>query len=305
MGVSLEEVFRAYTAAQAAVTDLIVEEANHFPVRVSRDLLRTSALLVDRLMALLADVYERELARVRDPREQRLLECAQRLLAGGHTDPDGLDYKLDAWHLGVIVTGVGTGRSVRSVAARLNRELLLVIPGEETLWAWLGGAERVAAADLEPLIVAHQLPGASLAIGEPGWGLDGWRLTHKQARAAQAVALRRHSRLARYADCALLAAAIQDDTLLRSLQEIYLYPLTAERDGGALLRETLRAYFAVGCNAATAASLLGVERHTVARRLQKVEQCLGRPLHTCRAALEVAMHLEESDGAVERAPSAR
>ena len=52
-----------------------------------------------------------------------------------------------------------------------------------------------------------------------------------------------------------------------------------------VLRETLRAYFAAGFNAATAAAALEVDRHTVQRRLRKVEEALGRLLHTCHAEL--------------------
>ena len=66
-------------------------------------------------------------------------------------------------------------------------------------------------------------------------------------------------------------------------------------------RKTLRAYFAAGRNAATAAAALGVDRHTVERRLNSIETRLGRQLHTCHAELEVALRLEElgdsSDGA--------
>ena len=48
-----------------------------------------------------------------------------------------------------------------------------------------------------------------------------------------------------------------------------------------------------GCNAATAAAALRVDRHTVERRLNSIETRLGRSLHTCRAELEVALRLEE------------
>jgi DNA-binding PucR family transcriptional regulator len=38
-----------------------------------------------------------------------------------------------------------------------------------------------------------------------------------------------------------------------------------------------------------------VDRHTVQRRLRKVEEALGRLLHSCHAELEVALVLEELD----------
>jgi DNA-binding PucR family transcriptional regulator len=146
----------------------------------------------------------------------------------------------------------------------------------------------------------------SLAIGESSKGIDGWRLTHRQAQAAMLVALRRPRRLTWYADVALLAAVLRDQELARSLVEIHLSPLEDRKDGGAVARRTLRAYFAAGCNAATAAAALGVNRHTVERRLHAIEEQLGRLLHTCHAELEVALRVEElesSDGAARTAPA--
>ena len=86
---------------------------------------------------------------------------------------------------------------------------------------------------------------------------------------------------------------LRDRDLASSLYEIHLSPLDCDGAGGAVWRTTLRAYFAAGCNAATAASALGVDRRTVARRLQAIETRLGRRLHTCHAELEVALRLQE------------
>jgi DNA-binding PucR family transcriptional regulator len=38
--------------------------------------------------------------------------------------------------------------------------------------------------------------------------------------------------------------------------------------------------------------VLKVDRHTVKRRLHKIEESLGRALHTCQAELELALRLE-------------
>ncbi|HKT84228.1 MAG TPA: helix-turn-helix domain-containing protein, partial [Solirubrobacterales bacterium] len=87
----------------------------------------------------------------------------------------------------------------------------------------------------------------------------------------------------------------RDELLAKSLYETYLAPLDEGSDSGLGLRETLRAYFDAGFNAATAAAALEVDRHTVQRRLRKVEEALGRLLHSCHAELEVALVLEELD----------
>ncbi|MGN6372189.1 MAG: helix-turn-helix domain-containing protein [Solirubrobacteraceae bacterium] len=94
---------------------------------------------------------------------------------------------------------------------------------------------------------------------------------------------------------ALLAAALRDDTLARSLREIYLSPLEDSRDGGAVLRETLRAYLAAERNASSAAAALGVARNTVDYRLRAIEKRLGRSLQRFTAELEVALALKEID----------
>ena len=53
----------------------------------------------------------------------------------------------------------------------------------------------------------------SVAVGEPRSGLDGWRLTHREAQAAQEVMLRKPQRLTRARDVILLAAVLRDEAL--------------------------------------------------------------------------------------------
>jgi DNA-binding PucR family transcriptional regulator len=141
----------------------------------------------------------------------------------------------------------------------------------------------------------------ALAVGEPRWGVDGWRLTHHEAKAAQQVMLRRSQPLIRASSVILLAAVLRDEALARSLRETYLAPLDGQGDSGSVLRKTLRAYFAAGFNAATAAAALEIDRHTVQRRLRKVEEALDRLLPSCHAELEVALRLEELDDSPEEA----
>jgi DNA-binding PucR family transcriptional regulator len=80
---------------------------------------------------------------------------------------------------------------------------------------------------------------------------------------------------------------------VRSLRQLYLEPLAGERDGGEVLRETLRAYFEAERNVSSAAAALGVKRHTVTNRLRAAEEKLGRSLNVCAGELDVALHLED------------
>jgi DNA-binding PucR family transcriptional regulator len=107
--------------------------------------------------------------------------------------------------------------------------------------------------------------------------------------------LRTSQAVTRYADCRLLAAAIQNETLVGSLREKYLVPFESGSDGGTKLRQALRAYIDAECNATSAASALKVGRHTVENRLRMAERVLGRPLRTCLAEVDLALRLKELD----------
>jgi sugar diacid utilization regulator len=236
-----------------------------------------------------------ELERIRRSPAQRVAERVQRLLAGDSpADAAGLDYELDTWHLGLVVTGSRPDVAARTLSAGLSRQLLVVPQGNDSAWAWLGGRQRTMVDEIERYLGAGVLGDVTLAVGEPRWGLEGWRLTHYEAKAAQQVMMRRPQPLTQASAVILLAAVLRDEMLAQSLRETYLAPLD-ERDSGLGLRETLRAYFDAGFNAATAAAALEVDRHTVQRRLRKVEEALGRLLHSCHAELEVALVLEELD----------
>lgn len=107
------------------------------------------------------------------------------------------------------------------------------------------------------------------------------------------IALRGESGLTRYADVAMLVSMYRDDLLVTTLRDRYLMPLSRHRDGGSVLRETLRAYFGAARNVSSAAAVLGVSRQTVTNRLSTVERWLGSPLHTCATEIDTALRLED------------
>jgi sugar diacid utilization regulator len=172
---------------------------------------------------------------------------------------------------------------------------VLLVRVDGALWAWLGGQNRPTEKDIERGSIGRMR--SSLGIGEPGLGLEGWRLTHDQARAALAVALRKSRGRARYADDRLLAAALDSDTLARSLRHKYLAPLCSQRDGGATLRRTLRTYIDLDCNATSAGEVLKVGRRAVKSRIRTAERLIGSSLSECLAEFDVALHLAELDTA--------
>jgi hypothetical protein len=326
-GVSLDTVMRRYMVGQALLWDYILEEADRVdwnpahPAQPEggrvREMLRAQASLVDRLVSDVAREHMGELERARRSRRHRLLERVKALLAGedehaGHSsgaaaqaglDPE-LGYDLSAEHIGVIARGEGARELLREVADGLDRRLLSVDNSQGTVWAWLGGRRLLQMSDLkvalsekgrrarerEQEVLSGDL---RIAVGEPAWGIEGWRLTHRQAQAALIVALRRPSALTCYRDVALLASALKDRALAEALIDIYISPLEHGRGGGRVLRETLRAYLSAECNVSSAAKATKVARSTVIKRLRAIEERLGRTLSPPAAELEVALALDE------------
>jgi hypothetical protein len=229
--------------------------------------------------------------------EQLLLERVRRLLAGDTVSSAELGYELDSLHLGVIARGPGAAALVEDLADGCKRKLLLVPAGDHVVCGWLGGQRRLAPGEIERVVAARGGWGAvSLAAGNLGRGLDGWRQTHRQAQMALSVALCRPPGLTRLANVVLLAPMVGNRALGDWLVESVLEPLDNEegpRSDGAMLRETLRAYFSAGRRSKVTAHALGVTSRTVANRLRTVEQRLGCPLDTCLPALEMALQVEE------------
>jgi DNA-binding PucR family transcriptional regulator len=64
------------------------------------------------------------------------------------------------------------------------------------------------------------------------------------------------------------------------------------RDGGAMARVTLRAYFDAGCQNGAAALQLGIDRSTLARRLSRIERQLGYPPSYRQGELQTALLVE-------------
>jgi PucR C-terminal helix-turn-helix domain/GGDEF-like domain len=294
-GVSLDTMLRRYFAGYTLLGDFLVREAEECRVQgsVLQCVMSGMSTVFERLLTTMTEEYSREAEGGLNSSEERFAARVRRLLDGELVDTGEFDYEFDAWHIGVLAVGAEAPAAIRALAGMLDRRLLLVCSGERPVWAWLGGRRKVAAPDLERMLGSTWPGEVSLAIGEPAEGLSGWRLTHEQARAVLPVALRSSDSYVRYADAALLASMLQDDLLATSLRELYLMPLEGERDGGEVLRRTLRAYFDADRNASSAAAALGVSRHTVTNRLRLVEERIGKRLSAAGGELEAALRLDD------------
>ncbi|HUC00773.1 MAG TPA: helix-turn-helix domain-containing protein [Solirubrobacterales bacterium] len=294
-GIPIDTVLRRYVAGHTLIDEFICQEAEVAGVDSAALLivLRIEATSLDHLVTAITAEYRSELEAKTVSRHRRRSEWVCKLLDGELSDASGLDYDLNGWHLGLIATGSGAEREIKAVAGALERRFLFVQYGAEVSWAWLGGAQEPTEQQLETLAGWKWPSEVRLAIGEPGRGLPGWRLTHRQAAAALPIAQAGPSCHARYATVAMLASVLQDEVLANSLRDLYLTPLTRAPDGGLVLRQTLRSYFATGCNTTSAAAALAVDRRTVANRLRVVEEHLNRRLDDCAVDLQMALRLDE------------
>ena len=296
-GVELEAILSRYILGHSLLFDYAVQEAAQLEGALQGGALRAisfaQASLADELVRALTREHLAELQRISVAPQRRAAEQVRMLLAGEAGDPSLLAYELEARHVGVIARGSRAAQTLETLAQALGARLLSVPHGEATVWGWLGGRASLQIPEIERALQSAKPPGElSIALGEPAQGLEGWRLTHRQAQAALLVALRRPRLLTRYSDVALLAAALADETLSSSLTELYLAPLDGA-PGARALRETLHAYLAAEGNVSSAAAALGVARKTVLARLSTIEARLGRSLRPCPAELEVALQLAE------------
>ena len=291
-GLGLDAVLLLYARAHSLLRDFIVAEADRGEAgrTALRRALRLQGSAMDTALAALAREHARSMRC--DGALERRAERIRALLDGGQVDGVELGYELDAWHVGVIATGTRATRAVGELSQWLDRRLLCVPGGEAVVWAWLGGARPPAVGDLATAAARSATGAVKLALGEPAPGLGGWRLTHRQARAAALVAAHGSEPVTRVADVVLEAAVLARAATSRALEDAYLAPLASQPDGGAEWRATLRAYFSAGRNAAAAAARLGIDRHTVQRRLQRIEQSLGRALVSCQPEIEVALRID-------------
>lgn len=295
-GVPLDTVMRRYVAGNSLFGDFLAEEAERADVPSSdlRRLLAAQATLGDRLLAAVSAEHTREAESRPGSAAERRRECVKRLLAGELADASELGYDLDAHHLAVVAKGEAAGEVMRGLARALGRPLLMVRREEEPVWAgWLGGQRPLAAAAALAALDGAIPDRVHVVVGEPAEGLGGWRFSHRQAKAALPIAERRAQPALRYADVALLASIVPDDLVTTSLRQIYLEPLERARDGGAVAKATLRAYFDAERNLSSTAAALGVDRRTVRNRIAAIEELLGRPIQGSVADLEIALRLDD------------
>ena len=303
-GIELATILQGYRVTHRLILDAALER-----VRDPAALRVTSRWLftyMDWMTRRVSEAYRRERDLLVRDRERRTRQLVRDVLDDVPIDAAQIAYSLEQSHLGVVAWGEAPERALADAAEAAGLALLTVSGTDGTAWGWLGGTR----ADVVPAGGEHgpagpsadgvhvpadaklePPPGTQLAVGTPGEGVEGFRSSHRQALSTYRIARGTTQPVTTFADVALLALTLQDPTLAREFVRCELGPLAADDARSQLLRETLRAYFDAGQNAAAAAAALGVHERTVTYRLRSIEERLGRPLRTRRDELGVALRL--------------
>jgi DNA-binding PucR family transcriptional regulator len=213
-----------------------------------------------------------------------------------------LGYRLRQYHVGLVCWADEAPAAVDNVT-RLERAISRVagkaagggdpvfLPRDESsAWAWLplGIRDKFDAA----AATAGADPDIHFAFGDAAKGTTGFRLTHQQAIAAQAVALAAGSTPARvvaFSEVAPVAMMLGTSDLLRAWVLSTLADLATDDEYHARLRDTLLIFLQAAGSYKTTAERLLLHKNTVQYRIRKAEESLGRPVGENQHDVELAL----------------
>jgi hypothetical protein len=314
-GIPLTALLRAYRVGQARFIDWILSELARQTDDAGR--ISAAALAISRCIAEYIDqtsegvvaAYEQEMANWLRNRSTARAARVCGLLSGERIDVTAaeatLGYRLCQYHVG-LVCWVGDAASASDEITRLERAAShvagqaachcapLFLPRDESsAWAWLPlgnrGAFSSAAAAAS---TAGTDTGIHFAFGDAAKGAAGFRTTHQQATAAQAVALAAGPParcVTTFGEVAPAALMLGSEELLREWVLATLADLATDDEHCARLRETLRIFLQYGGSYKTTAERLMLHKNTVQYRIRKAEGSLGYPVSQNRLSVELAL----------------
>jgi hypothetical protein len=214
-----------------------------------------------------------------------------------------LGYRLRQYHVGVVCwvgDAAGTGDEITrlehaighvAVQAACSGEPVFLPWDESSAWAWLPLGIRDTF-DAAAASTAGLDGDIHCAFGDAARGTAGFRLTHRQAVAAQAVALAARpppARVVTFSEVAPLAMMLGSPELLRAWVLATLAGLATDDEHHARLRETLLVFLQTGGSYKTTAERLILHKNTVQYRIRKAEESLGRPVGENRHDVELGL----------------
>jgi hypothetical protein len=276
-------------AARAAISDpetiaLAMEEGAHWTFE-----------FVDVLLPVLLRQYAEERDRwVRSAAAVRR-QTVQALLAGEELDPEvasaRLGHRLDRHHRAFVVwgedgaagdaAGAALERAAAELADRLGAPDRLLIPsGPLLVSGWLG-SDLPLPGPLPLDRLAEAGGGVRAAFGMEGAGVAGFVGSHREAMQARRVARLSGAApgsITVYREVSLVALAGTDPDHARRFVVDELGPLAAGDEATRRLAATVLAYLEERGSPRRTAQRLEVHENTIANRIRRAEELLGRPL---------------------------
>ena len=312
-GTPLTALLRAYRVGHACFADWLFKElALQAPdaemmSAATVTMSKVVAGYIDRISEQMVTAYAEERENWLRNRSAARASRIRDLLSGERIEvsvtESTLGYRLRQYHVG-LVCWVGDAASTADEITRLERaishvasraalegEPLFLPRDESSAWAWLPLGIRdtfdSAAADTGGIDADIHF-----AFGDAARGSAGFRLTHQQALAAQAVALASGSpapRAVAFGQVAPVAMMLAASELLRPWVLSTLADLAGDDEHHARLRETLLVFLRSGGSYKTTAQQLTLHKNTVQYRIRKAEESLGRPVGNHRPDVELAL----------------
>jgi len=311
-GTPLTTLLRTYRLGHARFSDWLLKElALHAD---DAQVISATTLSMSRIVAAYIDQTSEEMVaaytqeREHWLRNQNAARAARirRLLSGDRSDLRAaeatLGYRLRQYHVGLVcwVDASGTAdelskleRAVGQVAvqAACAGEPVFLPRDESSAWAWLplGIRDRF---DSATACTAGVSAGIHFAFGDAVRGPAGFRLTHQQAIAAQAVALAGGSPAplaVTFSEVAPVAMMLGSTDLLRAWVLSTLAGLATDDEHHARLRGTLLVFLQTGGSYKTTAERLVLHKNTIQYRIRRAQESLGRPVGENRHDVELAL----------------
>ena len=214
-----------------------------------------------------------------------------------------LGYRLRQYHVG-LVCWTGDAAAAVDDITRLEHAISHVagkaactgdpvfLPRDESsAWAWLPLGIRDTFDAAEASTVGAD-PDIHFAFGDAARGTTGFRITHAQAIAAQAVALAAGSpapRVVAFSEVAPVAMMLGSTELMRAWVVKTLAGLATDDEHHARLRDTLLLFLHKGGSYKMTAERLMLHKNTVQYRIRKAEESLGRPVGEHQHDVELAL----------------
>ena len=312
-GTPLTALLRAYRLGHACFSDWLFKElARHAD---DAQMITAATLTMSRIVAGYVDqtseeivaAYTREREHWLRNRSAARAARIRDLLSGERVNVSAteatLGYRLRQYHVGLVCwAGDATAavdnitrleHAISHVAVKVagSGDPVFLPRDESSAWAWLplGIRDRFDAAGAAAAGADGDL---HFAFGDAARGITGFRLTHQQALAAQAVALAAGSpppRVVTFGEVAPVAMMLGSADLLRAWVLATLGGLATDDEHHARMRDTLLVFLQSGGSYKATAEQMVLHKNTVQYRIRKAEESLGRPAAENRSDVELAL----------------